>query len=1378
MITITQTTAYFRARPILVGLLTVLVTTGIGASIAISTGFVDPSSVFASGNPTCTLAVDEVDEAALDYDDDGELTSDDAQYLLRVAVGSETCPSGKICDINGDGVVRTENEESSLDAQMLLVYVTNKLPTSGLYTLSWTSNNATGMSIDNGIGAVIPIVLGHVGVSPTETTTYTGTATGPGGSGTCSATITITPPGAPDLQGGYINEITARAGTPKDFTSTITNVGTEPAVSLLGDIYNRFQITEGPLDSNGDTTTAVTDIPNDVPVSGPLAPAAPQTGPVVTKTYTFSPSDIGSSVVVRYMRVCADSPDSVVESDEDNNCGAWKPIQVAPAETTASSDLVASVVSPTTATAGVAKTFSATISNNGGAATGAPFYTLVQRTNAVDAEGNATGSVIMIDTLGTNPLSAGQSTVKSVSYTFPSADNGTTRYLRFCADKTQLGPADGDIEESDETNNCGPWTAITVGTPTNPDLVASVVSPTTATAGVAKTFSATISNNGGAATGAPFYTLVQRTNAVDAEGNATGSVIMIDTLGTNPLSAGQSTVKSVSYTFPSADNGTTRYLRFCADKTQLGPADGDIEESDETNNCGPWTAITVGTPPVATCTYTQGYWKTHNASFTGGAPANPTWNSVGTLKEQTPFYQSDNTWFGVFWTQPAGNAYYTLAHQYMAAKLNVLRGAPMPSNVTTAFNTATTLLSSTAPDGNTSGDQWTQLAGLLGSYNEGNQGVPHCSEPQPPQPVAPTCTLTVTPGSITAGGSATLAWSTTGAAAFSINQNIGAVSTIPGSRSVSPNVTTTYTGTVTGPGGTANCNVTLTVTPTDNPAPTCALVATPGAIDSGESSSLTWSTTRATSFSINQGIGAVATTSGTRTVSPTATTTYTGTVTGPGGTVNCATTIDVAPPPPPPAPTCTLAATPSQVDSGGRSVLSWTTANGAAFSINQGIGGVSPLAAGTTSTAVLTQDTTFTGTITSASGQTATCSTQVTIKTGGGGGNNPTCSLTVSPSSYREDSGDSATLSWNGSNVTAVDIDNGIATNASIPGSVRVNPSGEGTYTYRGTFRAANGTTVNCSATLEVTRRSSGGSSRSSSGSRPNPSVLVSSVAHAGQVAGEYVYLSQMPYTGLDLGPAGSLVYWVLLIGWSALLAYIVLFNGVPALRRSLIDFGGQVQMILNTPTAGGAAAMPLPSVPMAPVMRQTMTEQEDTRGYSAYEGFKSFAKQETLSIEDIVKGLARTHKIPSAAPQPAAMQAHTEPIYENVEPIEAVPAQTITEHVAEASGISTDVRGFTYALLEGDREGTFAGLRQYARGGGKPETLISQAAFLIDDAYRARVEGAECDADIVRHAARLSTPQLEKLVISLTTAIDSSYSAGIAGAKLALTRALAVLGA
>jgi len=105
-------------------------------------------------------------------------------------------------------------------------------------------------------------------------------------------------------------------------------------------------------------------------------------------------------------------------------------------------------------------------------------------------------------------------------------------------------------------------------------------------------------------------------------------------------------------------------------------------------------------------------------------------------------------------------------------------------------------------------------------------------------------------------------------------------------------------------------------------------------------------------------------------------------------------------------------------------------------------------------------------------------------------------------------------------------------------------------------------------------------------------------------------------------------------------------------------------------------------------------------------------------------------------------------------------------------------VRGFVAALLDRDREAVFAGLRQQMRGGGSAEELLSGVVCLLDDAYRARVDGSVCAPDIAQLTNHMTSPILEKLIAALGTSIDSSYSTGVTGAKLALTRALVVLGA
>jgi peptidoglycan-associated lipoprotein len=61
-------------------------------------------------------------------------------------------------------------------------------------TLSWNSSNATGVTIDNGIGTVEP--AGSRTIRPQASTTYTAKATGPGGDKVAEARVTVTAPEA------------------------------------------------------------------------------------------------------------------------------------------------------------------------------------------------------------------------------------------------------------------------------------------------------------------------------------------------------------------------------------------------------------------------------------------------------------------------------------------------------------------------------------------------------------------------------------------------------------------------------------------------------------------------------------------------------------------------------------------------------------------------------------------------------------------------------------------------------------------------------------------------------------------------------------------------------------------------------------------------------------------------------------------------------------------------------------------------------------------------------------------------------------------------------------------------------------------------------
>ncbi|MDQ2636257.1 MAG: hypothetical protein M3Y83_05185 [Actinomycetota bacterium] len=139
------------------------------------------------------------------------------------------------------------------------------------------------------------------------------------------------------------------------------------------------------------------------------------------------------------------------------------------------------------------------------------------------------------------------------------------------------------------------------------------------------------------------------------------------------------------------------------------------------------------------CTLTQGYWKTHSV-YGPAAHPDDTWNlitaattggSFGTGPD-SEFFDSGDTWLEVFRTSPkGGNAWYILAHQYMAAVLNQLNGAG--GDLGTTLTAAASLLDQYDNQKNfgkkdPNRDLAIELAGVLAQYNEGNAGIPHCGE--------------------------------------------------------------------------------------------------------------------------------------------------------------------------------------------------------------------------------------------------------------------------------------------------------------------------------------------------------------------------------------------------------------------------------------------------------------------------------------------------------------------------------------------------------------------------------------------------------------------------------------------------------------------------
>jgi len=128
------------------------------------------------------------------------------------------------------------------------------------------------------------------------------------------------------------------------------------------------------------------------------------------------------------------------------------------------------------------------------------------------------------------------------------------------------------------------------------------------------------------------------------------------------------------------------------------------------------------------CTRSKGYWKTH--SIYGPAPYDSGWELLG---EDSTFFLSNQSNYEVMWTPPSGgNAYYKLAHQYIATAINTLNGAD-PSEVQESFDDATDLFNNYTPEyiGGLKGNnplrqEFNSLKSILAQYNGGEIGPGSC----------------------------------------------------------------------------------------------------------------------------------------------------------------------------------------------------------------------------------------------------------------------------------------------------------------------------------------------------------------------------------------------------------------------------------------------------------------------------------------------------------------------------------------------------------------------------------------------------------------------------------------------------------------------------
>lgn len=166
---------------------------------------------------------------------------------------------------------------------------------------------------------------------------------------------------------------------------------------------------------------------------------------------------------------------------------------------------------------------------------------------------------------------------------------------------------------------------------------------------------------------------------------------------------------------------------------ETGVVATDLEELDpdteyvirvRTTGFGPWLpgpfteTMVVGSAPLAqNCTFTQGYWKNHPESW-----------PVGSLTLGTVNYTAAELLL-ILKTAPQGRRILILAHQLIAAKLNLANGADPGSAATTIADADALIGAQVCPplgSGVLANQPAIGYANLLDDFNNGLIGPGHC----------------------------------------------------------------------------------------------------------------------------------------------------------------------------------------------------------------------------------------------------------------------------------------------------------------------------------------------------------------------------------------------------------------------------------------------------------------------------------------------------------------------------------------------------------------------------------------------------------------------------------------------------------------------------
>jgi hypothetical protein len=147
------------------------------------------------------------------------------------------------------------------------------------------------------------------------------------------------------------------------------------------------------------------------------------------------------------------------------------------------------------------------------------------------------------------------------------------------------------------------------------------------------------------------------------------------------------------------------------------------------------------------CTLTQGYWKNHS-DYAENASQHKAWP----ISEDTQL--CGQSWYDILHTAGKGDAWYVVAHQYIAASLNVASGAAVTAEVTAALAAAEGFLADCKISKAEKADAIASKD-VLDAFNNGEIGPGHCDDTPTPETTGGETTGGDTGGDTTGGETGT-----------------------------------------------------------------------------------------------------------------------------------------------------------------------------------------------------------------------------------------------------------------------------------------------------------------------------------------------------------------------------------------------------------------------------------------------------------------------------------------------------------------------------------------------------------------------------------------------------------------------------------------------